>query len=108
VLTSWDLGLNGATPVWFVQVIGREIRFVDYYENSDFGLDHYVGEIRKRREQHGTIFGEHYFPHDVNNSEISNGKSRFDALVTSASHPPPCRGCRTSTAASMLSGALGL
>jgi phage terminase large subunit len=56
-------------------------RWVDYYENSGFGLEHYVQEIRKRREQHGFVFGDHYFPHDVNNGEISSGKSRFDTLV---------------------------
>ena len=55
---------------------------MDYYENSGFGLEHYVGEIKKRREQHGFTFGEHFFPHDVNNGEISNGKSRFDTLVS--------------------------
>jgi hypothetical protein len=87
VLTSWDLGVNDATSIWFVQVIGREIRFVDYYENSGFGLEHYVQELRKRREQHGYIFGDHYFPHDVNNSEISNGKSRFDTLVSLGVQP---------------------
>src|SRR6202790_5549735 len=81
VMTSWDLGLNDATSIWFVQVVGREIRWVDYYENSGFGLEHYVAEIKKRREQRGYTFGDHYFPHDVNNGEISNGKSRFDTLV---------------------------
>ena len=81
VMTTWDLGLNDATSIWFVQVVGREIRFVDYYENSGFGLEHYVQEIKRRREQHGFVFGDHYFPHDVNNGEISNGKSRFDTLV---------------------------
>jgi len=81
VMTSWDLGLNDACTIWFVQVVGREIRWVDYYENSGFGLEHYVQELKKRREQHGFTFGAHYFPHDVNNGEISNGKSRFDTLV---------------------------
>jgi hypothetical protein len=81
VMTTWDLGLNDACTIWFVQVVGREIRFVDYYESSGFGLEHYVQEIKKRREQHGFVFGDHYFPHDVNNGEISNGKSRFDTLV---------------------------
>jgi hypothetical protein len=81
VMTTWDLGLNDVCSIWFVQVVGREIRWVDYYENSGFGLEHYVQEIRKRREQHGFVFGDHYFPHDVNNGEISNGKSRFDTLV---------------------------
>jgi hypothetical protein len=82
VLTSWDLGLNDACTIWFIQVVGREIRWVDYYENSGFGLEHYVQELKKRREQYGYTFGTHYFPHDVNTSEISNGKSRFDTLVS--------------------------
>jgi hypothetical protein len=82
VMTTWDLGLNDATSIWFIQVVGREIRWVDYYENSGFGLEHYVQEIKRRREQHGYTFGDHYFPHDVNNGEISNGKSRFDTLVS--------------------------
>jgi hypothetical protein len=87
VMTTWDLGLNDACSIWFVQVVGREIRWVDYYENSGFGLEHYVQEIRKRREQHGFVFGAHYFPHDVNNGEISNGKSRFDTLVSLGIQP---------------------
>jgi len=82
VMTTWDLGLNDACTIWFVQSSGREIRFVDYYENSGFGLEHYVQELARRRAQHGFTFGAHYFPHDVNTSEISNGKSRFDTLVS--------------------------
>jgi hypothetical protein len=81
VMTSWDLGLNDATSIWFIQVMGREIRLVDYYENSGFGLEHYVQELNLRRARHGYHFGAHYFPHDVNNGEISNGKSRFDTLL---------------------------
>jgi hypothetical protein len=81
VMTTWDLGLNDATTIWFIQVVGREIRWVDYYENSGFGLEHYVQELKARRDRHGYSFGAHYFPHDVNNGEISNGKSRFDTLV---------------------------
>jgi hypothetical protein len=81
-MTSWALGLNDATSIWFIQRVGREIRWVDYYENSGFGLEHYVEELKKRRAQHGYTFDTHYFPHDVNTSEISNGKSRFDTLVS--------------------------
>jgi hypothetical protein len=82
VMTSWDLGLNDATSIWFIQVVGREIRWVDYYENSGFGLEHYVEVLKARRAQHGYAFGEHYFPHDVATCEISNGRSRFDTLVS--------------------------
>jgi hypothetical protein len=82
VMTTWDLGLNDACTIWFIQVVGREIRWVDYYENSGFGLEHYVHELGRRRQQHGYTFGAHYFPHDVNTSEISNGRSRHDTLVS--------------------------
>jgi phage terminase large subunit len=34
VWTSWDLGIRDATAIWFAQVIGREIRIIDYYEAS--------------------------------------------------------------------------
>ncbi len=81
VMTSWDLGWNDANTIWFIQVAGLEIRFIDYYENSGYGLEHYVNELKKRRELHGYTFGDHFFPHDVNNAELNNGKSRFDTLV---------------------------
>lgn len=81
VHTSWDLGFNDANTIWFVQISGLEIRWIDYYENSGYGLEHYVGELNKRREQYGYTFADHYFPHDVNNAELSNGRSRFDTLI---------------------------
>lgn len=81
VLTSWDLGFNDANAIWFIQVAGLEVRFIDYYENSGYGLEHYAGELKKRRDENGYTFGEHYLPHDVVNSELSNGKSRYDTLV---------------------------
>ena len=81
VMTSWDLGWNDANTIWFIQVEGLEIRWIDYYENSGYGLEHYVAELKKRREQYGYVFAEHFFPHDVHNGELNNGKSRFDTLV---------------------------
>ena len=45
VWTSWDLGVRDATAIWFAQVIGREIRIIDYYEASGVDLGHYVREI---------------------------------------------------------------
>jgi len=81
VLTSWDLGFNDQNAIWLIQVAGLEIRLVDYYENSGYGLDHYVAELKRRREQGGYSFGEHYLPHDVMISELSNGRSRYDTLL---------------------------
>jgi hypothetical protein len=30
VWTAWDLGIRDATAIWFVQVVGREIRIIDH------------------------------------------------------------------------------
>jgi len=38
VWTAWDLGMADATAIWFAQVVGREIRIVDYYESSGVEL----------------------------------------------------------------------
>jgi hypothetical protein len=89
VMTAWDLGFNDANAIWFIQVAGLELRFIDYYENSGHGLEHYVNELAARRARHGYTFGEHFFPHDVATCELSNGKSRFDTLVGLGVVPTP-------------------
>ena len=89
VMTAWDLGFNDANTIWFIQVAGLEVRFIDYYEASGHGLEHYVNELQARRAQHGYTFGEHFFPHDVNTSELSNGRSRFDTLAGLGIVPTP-------------------
>ncbi len=81
VLTSWDLGFNDANTIWLLQVVGLEVRCVGFYENSGYGLEHYVQWLHRWRDENNVTLGDHYFPHDVNNNELSNGKSRFDTLV---------------------------
>ena len=89
VMTAWDLGFNDGNAIWLVQVAGLEVRFIDYYEANGHGLEHYVNELKARRQRHGFTFGVHFFPHDVNTSELSNGKSRFDTLVGLGITPLP-------------------
>lgn len=66
VHTAWDLGMNDMTSVWFFQVFGREIRLVDYYENSDAGFSHYAQLLGKK----GYFYGNHYGPHDLEVREL--------------------------------------
>src|SRR2546430_9347677 len=60
VWTAWDLGIRDATAIWFAQVIGREIRIVDYYEASGVDLGHYVRELNARPY----VYAGHVVPHD--------------------------------------------
>lgn len=76
VHTAWDLGVSDSTAIWFIQVVGKERRLIDYYEASGIGLDHYA----KVLEEKDYVWGDHYFPHDIANKELSTGQSRLDTL----------------------------
>lgn len=80
VHTAWDLGVEDATAIWFIQRCGLELHVVDYYEASGVGLDHYVDVLRQRREEHRFQWGSHFLPHDIQARELSTGKSRLETL----------------------------
>jgi hypothetical protein len=76
VHTGWDLGVSDSTAIWFIQMVGKERRLIDYYETSGVGLDHYA----KVLEEKDYVWGHHFFPHDIANRELSTGHSRADTL----------------------------
>ncbi|MGH6865565.1 MAG: terminase large subunit domain-containing protein [Methyloceanibacter sp.] len=76
VHTAWDLGVSDSTAIWFIQVVGKERRLIDYYEASGVGLDHYA----KVFEEKDYVWGDHFFPHDIANKELSTGLSRAETL----------------------------
>lgn len=76
VWTSWDLGIRDATAIWFAQVIGREIRLIDYYEATGQDLGHYVREIHSKPFS----YAGHIVPHDAQAKELGTGKSRLEVL----------------------------
>ncbi|HNG54567.1 MAG TPA: hypothetical protein PLR85_14365, partial [Nitrospira sp.] len=76
VYTAWDLGIRDSTAIWFAQVVGREIRLVDYYEATGADLGHYVREIQQRP----FLYAGHFVPHDAQAKELGTGKSRLEVL----------------------------
>jgi phage terminase large subunit len=76
VWTSWDLGIADATAIWWAQVVGREIRIIDYYEASGADLGHYVREINNRPY----AYAGHILPHDAQAKELGTGKTRIEVL----------------------------
>jgi hypothetical protein len=76
VYTAWDLGYNDPTAIWFIQVVGSEVRWIDYYENRGEGLDHYARTVNARRYSYAL----HFLPHDVGNHEIGSGRPRLELL----------------------------
>lgn len=76
VYTAWDLGIRDATAIWFAQIVGREIRLIDYYEATGADLGHYVREIQSR----SYLYAGHFVPHDAQAKELGTGKSRLEVL----------------------------
>jgi phage terminase large subunit len=76
VWTSWDLGIRDATAIWFSQVVGREVRIIDYYEASGVDLGHYAREIGNRPY----VYAGHIVPHDAQAKELGTGKTRLEVL----------------------------
>jgi|SRR5579859_483227 len=69
--SSWDIGIGDSTAIWVWQLVGKEIHFLNYYENSDESLPHYVNWIKKLPY----TFEKHYMPHDAAAREKGSGKS---------------------------------
>lgn len=84
VHTAWDLGISDSTAIWFVQCVGQERRWIDYYETSGVGLDHYVAKLEEKKRSpsnpDGYLYGNHYFPHDIAVRELTTGSSRKETL----------------------------
>jgi len=79
VFTSWDLGFGDATAIWWMQFVGRELRWIDYYENSGEQLDHYVKVVKDKTYNYAR--NGHYLPHDGGHGNIrglSVTKQLFD------------------------------
>jgi hypothetical protein len=76
VWTAWDLGMDDSTAIWFAQMVGREIRVIDYYEAQGMALDHYVKVLREKPYVYGTTL----LPHDAKVRELGTGKSRLETL----------------------------
>jgi hypothetical protein len=69
VHTWWDIGSSDYTSIWFAQYVGREIRIIDYYQNSGQGPDFYLDIL----ENKGYKYGGHNLPHDAGHAQFTLG-----------------------------------
>lgn len=76
VFTAWDLGFGDATAIWWLQFVGRELRWLDYYENDGELLGHYITEVKKRQYR----YSKHFLPHDGGHGNI-RGPSATEQLT---------------------------
>jgi len=76
--TCWDLGYTDSTAIWFFQLNGDAVRFIDFYSASNESLDHYVRVLKDKSDRLGYQYDRTMmiFPHDIEVTELSSGISR--------------------------------
>lgn len=83
VCTGWDLGIDDATAVWFAQIVGREVRIIDYAEYRGRGLIDIAREVIAKPY----VYSDHYLPHDVDTREMTIAKTRRETLESVGLRP---------------------
>lgn len=83
VHTVWDLGIDDSTAIWFWQIVGSEVRIVDFYEAHSEGLPHYDKVIRAK----GYLPGDDWVPHDAKVRELGTGRTRVETLISLGRKP---------------------
>jgi hypothetical protein len=76
VITGWDIGMWDSTAIWFAQVIGREVRLIDYFEASGQPIDYYAAQMRDKPY----VYGDAYLPHDATHQSLETGRTIVQQL----------------------------
>jgi len=75
VHTVWDLGKAVNNPIWCFQVIGGQLRIVDFYRPESDDLEEWVKWLDDKGYR-----GNDYVPHDIVVTEWGTKRTRFDTL----------------------------
>lgn len=74
VETWWDIGTGDSTCIWFSQTVNKEIHIIDYYANTNKGLNHYAKILQAKPYIYKTI----NFPWDINKTEFGTGRTGYE------------------------------
>lgn len=74
VFTCWDLGVADQMAIWFAQVEGRAIYLIDFHQESNKGLVHFIKIVKNKPY----VYSNHWAPHDIEQRELSSGRSRLE------------------------------
>jgi len=96
--TYWDLGIGDKCTIWFVQKVGAQYRYIDYYENNGKGVDHYIRLLEAKEQLNGGTnidedgmedirgygykYGRHVWPHDGAAKDFITGVTRQESART--------------------------
>ena len=73
VSTFWDLGWSDMTSIWFVQTVaGGEVRVIDFYQNCQKTIDHYVQVLQNKTY----TYRDHWLPHDAEHKNLTGRSTK--------------------------------
>jgi len=76
-MTVWDLGRSDATAIWVAQIVGLEVRVVDYIQDNFKDLDYFADWVKDSGYNDAT-----WLPHDAAHSRLGMKGSIEDQLKT--------------------------
>ena len=79
-----DLGWSDDTAIWWYQVAGKEIRFVDCYSNSGMPIAHYDEVLKSKPYDYGEWL---WLPHDAKAKSLQTGRSIQEQFRTLGWNP---------------------
>ncbi len=85
--TYWDLGMDDSMSIWILQPVGRELRFIQYYEAQGEGLTHYINWLKDWQAKYEVRFSRHGMPHDIEVRELGTGVSRKETATQMGLRP---------------------
>lgn len=74
---AFDLGIDDATAIFFIQVSRTSLHVIDYYEASGLPIGHYASVIKQRPY----VIEALILPHDANNRGLGTGLTIRDQLL---------------------------
>jgi phage terminase large subunit len=76
---SWDIGVGDSTALWWAQLVGDDIRIIDYYEAHSQPFEHFFKIVMEKPY----VYERMFFPHDIQQRRWGTGMSA-EELVTKA------------------------
>jgi len=83
VFTFWDIGKHDPTAIWFVQLLGKEYRFIDYFEGSLQEVSYYNEFLHSI----DYMYGRHYVPHDADHDRLGMKRNIKEQLYDGGARP---------------------
>lgn len=80
VYTFWDLGRRDCTVIWFIQMVGLDIRMADCYQQRHQGMEHYAQYCDRWSRDNGVMIVQNILPHDGDYKNAARNESCSDVL----------------------------